>query len=583
MGGGFMRRFSIFSIFIFSLLFGIVFGGAVSAVENVTTLNGEDLMNSDITAPTITATDPAQNEVNVSKSQVITVTFSEDIKAGSNWIEVLNSSGSPVPLTTSINDNVLIINPEVPFSNGKHLLIIHTGSVTDLAGNQVAAYVSSFTVDAIGPRVSTTDPANKATNVAATKEINITFNENIQSGSMWIELVNSSGSSIPLNFSINGKTLTITHEPLLESPYNLLLHTGALTDSNGNPTSPQVSKFSVKSVVTSIDPAHGTLNVIITKDLKVTFNDFIQAGSMWIELVNSSGTSIPLNFSINGKTLTITHEPLLESPYNLLLHTGALTDLAGNRVTSQISTFSAGTYVARIEVIYSGTGGDITKNSLVYNSIPHTSITDQILAAAKKGTPMVTIGTGSGPKVMIVAGVHGNELPAVIAVMKLINDLSKKSMAGTIYVVPFAIPSNTVAVTRYWNGVNPNHVANQAGTPTNKIITMAKQLKVKALADFHSTQPGGVPGKNSILCTKYPTYESYKIALSISKQTGHSLIYEYQAGASYPGAVEDVCNLAKIPAVTCEVLSAHGTVASGSVTSSYNQMIAFLRYETLIN
>lgn len=487
MGGGFMRRFSIFSIFIFSLLFGIVFGGAVSAVENVTILNGEDLMDSDITAPTITATDPAQNDVNVSKSQVITVTFSEDIKAGSNWIEVLNSSGSPVPLTTSINDNVLTITPEVPFSNGKHLLLIHTGSITDLAGNQVAAYVSSFTVDAIGPRVSTTDPANKATNVAATKEINVTFNENIQSGSMWIELVNSSGSSIPLNFSINGKTLTITHEPLPESPYNLLIHTGAVTD------------------------------------------------------------------------------------------------LAGNRVTSQISTFSAGTYVARIEVIYSGNGGDITKNSLVYNSIPHTSITDQILAAAKKGTPMVTIGTGSGPKVMIVAGVHGNELPAVIAVMKLINDLSKKSMAGTIYVVPFAIPSNTVAVTRYWNGVNPNHVANQAGTPTNKIITMAKQLKVKALADFHSTQPGGVPGKNSILCTKYPTYESFKIALSISKQTGHSLIYEYQAGASYPGAVEDVCNLAKIPAVTCEVLSAHGTVASGSVTSSYNQMIAFLRYETLIN
>lgn len=245
------------------------------------------------------------------------------------------------------------------------------------------------------------------------------------------------------------------------------------------------------------------------------------------------------------------------------------------------STVSAAS-AAQIQTIYSGTGGDITKNKLVYNNIPKSTITSQVIAAAKKGTPMVTFGSGNGPKVMIVAGVHGNELPATIAAMKLINYLNGKSIKGTIYIVPFVSPYSTSKSTRYWNGKNLNSVANKAGTPTNKIISLAKKYKLKGLGDFHSTRPGGVPGKTSILCTKSPTYTSYKIASYVSKKTGSALIYEYRAGVSYPGAVEDVSNLAGIPAVTCEVKSAHGTIASGSVSKSYSQMIAFLNYEGVI-
>lgn len=247
-------------------------------------------------------------------------------------------------------------------------------------------------------------------------------------------------------------------------------------------------------------------------------------------------------------------------------------------VFSTISLASA----AKIEIIYSGTGGDITKNKRVYNNIPKTTITRNVLAYAKKGTPMVTFGSGKGPKVMIVAGVHGNELPASIAAMKLINYLNKRSIKGTVYVIPFVAPYSTSKSTRFWRGRNLNSVANKARTPTNKIVRLSKKLKIKALADFHSTRPGGVPGRNSILATKYPSYQSYRIASYISKKTGHALIYEYRAGVSYPGAVEDACNLVRVPAVTCEVKSRHGTVASGSVYRSYKQMLTFLKYEKVI-
>ena len=235
-----------------------------------------------------------------------------------------------------------------------------------------------------------------------------------------------------------------------------------------------------------------------------------------------------------------------------------------------------------MKVIISGTGGTVTNNYCLHKNILKSPLTHKIVALSKKGTPMVTIGNGSGPRVMIVAGVHGNELPSQLAAIKIANYLNGKSIKGTVYIVPFLVPSNTAKDVRYWKGKNLNSVANAAGTPTNKILKLAKQLNVTILGDFHSTQPGGVPGKTAVFSTKHPTYESYNIAKYINQKTGSALIVYNLAGAEYPGALEDTANLAGIPSVTCEVLSSHGTVKSGSVTKSYNQMIALLKYKKII-
>lgn len=258
---------------------------------------------------------------------------------------------------------------------------------------------------------------------------------------------------------------------------------------------------------------------------------------------------------------------------------------ADNQLTGNLTSYTpvqAAQSTVKMQIIISGTGGDVSKNYYIKNNIPKTQLTNQVADLAKKGTPMITIGNGSGPRVMIVAGVHGNELPSQIAAMKLVNYLNGKKINGTIYIVPFVVPSNTAKDARYWNGKNLNSVANVAGTPTNKILNLAKQLKVNALGDFHSSKPGGVPGKMSVFSTKSPTYESYNIANYICSRTGSALIPYKRAGAEYPGALEDTSNLARTPAVTCEVLSPHGTVKSGSVDKSYSQMIALLKYKKII-
>ncbi|KZX14984.1 succinylglutamate desuccinylase / aspartoacylase family protein [Methanobrevibacter cuticularis] len=226
-----------------------------------------------------------------------------------------------------------------------------------------------------------------------------------------------------------------------------------------------------------------------------------------------------------------------------------------------------------------GTGADVTKNSLIKKNIPKSNITNKVLKAAKTGTPIVKFGNGNGPRTLIVAGVHGSELSSQVSAMKLINYLNKKKVIkGTIYVIPFIAPKATSANIRFYNGNNLNKIANKKGSITNKVVKFAKSKNIQAVGDFHCTMPGGLPGKNIILGTKNPTLKSAKMAIAISKLTKHPYKNEYQAGKSYPGALEDVLNLKKIPSVTCEVKTPHGKIAKGSITSSYKQMIAFLKY-----
>ncbi len=228
------------------------------------------------------------------------------------------------------------------------------------------------------------------------------------------------------------------------------------------------------------------------------------------------------------------------------------------------------------------TGGEVACNQYIKNHIAKTNISNAVLSLAKFGTPMIILGNGSNPKVMITAGLHGNEIPAQLAAMELINYLNGRKLNGTVYVVPFVSPNGTSQTMRYWNHQNLNSIANREATPSNAIIRSCKEFGVEKLGDFHSTQPGGYPGNYSVLCSKSPEYESYKMADYISSNSNSSLITYDLAGVEYEGAVEDASNLQGIPAVTCEVLSPHGVATEETVNRSFDQMIRFLEYCKII-
>ena len=165
-------------------------------------------------------------------------------------------------------------------------------------------------------------------------------------------------------------------------------------------------------VTTSRSPGINALNVPVNQHIKITYNEPVKIESGWIELRNSNGQLIPITKSISGNTLTLTPKTLLNmsTTYTVSVHTNSISDLANNGIA--VNSFKFTTAI-KIDIINTKTGGDITQNTILYKNIPKTVLSAQIISKAKTGTPMVTFGDGNGPKILIVAGVHGNELPAL--------------------------------------------------------------------------------------------------------------------------------------------------------------------------
>ena len=222
-------------------------------------------------------------------------------------------------------------------------------------------------------------------------------------------------------------------------------------------------------------------------------------------------------------------------------------------------------------------GGYISRNAHVFNQIELNDLNKFILEKSVFGTPVFKLGCG-GNRILILSGIHGNELPPQIANIRLLNDLIDKKINHTLFFIPFAAPKATMENKRFFNTLDLNRTSHIKDSLSNCIIQKIEELEIDFVGDFHSTAFNSNPGFESIFSTKSPTPESFLIANYIARDIDCRIIAIDCAGESYKGAVEDVCNVRGIPAVTGEVLSPFASVAKGSVERSFIQMKSFLSY-----
>ena len=221
--------------------------------------------------------------------------------------------------------------------------------------------------------------------------------------------------------------------------------------------------------------------------------------------------------------------------------------------------------------------GYIAKNNNLFEKIELTSFTKFVLQSAVYGTPIFKFGN-SGKKLLLLSGIHGNELAPQLANLTLLNELINMDLNNTVYVIPFASPKSTMNNERTFNSLDLNRAAHITNSLSNMIIQAIDDLKIEFVGDFHSTAYNSNPGFESVFSSKNPSPESFLIAKYISGEVGSDVISFDVAGSSYKGAVEDVCNLRGIPAVTCEVVSPFASVGKGSFEKSLEQMKSFLTY-----
>lgn len=222
-------------------------------------------------------------------------------------------------------------------------------------------------------------------------------------------------------------------------------------------------------------------------------------------------------------------------------------------------------------------GGYISRNQYILNNIDLTPLNIMILNDLIHGTPVYKLGKG-GRKFLILAGVHGNELPPQIAAINLLNELIYRKLKDTIYIIPCVAPKSTMLNVREYNNRDLNRSAHIHNSLSNLIIQAIDKYKIDFVGDFHSTALGSNPGYEAVFSTEKPTFESILIAKYISADVGSEFIAFSNAGGSYKGAIEDESNLNGVPAITGEVLCPFGRCEPAAIKQSFLQMKSFLSY-----
>ena len=98
--------------------------------------------------------------------------------------------------------------------------------------------------------------------------------------------------------------------------------------------------------------------------------------------------------------------------------------------------------------------GDVTQNSEITSNVAQTSYAQKIEQDQKQGSTLLQFGNGTGNKLLIWSGIHGNEEEANIATMRYLESLKNyadnNNLSGSLYVIPFAIPKDTAINSRYY-------------------------------------------------------------------------------------------------------------------------------------
>ena len=331
-----------------------------------------------------------------------------------------------------------------------------------------------------------------------------------------------------------------------------------------------------ESAVSSTQKAPQVPSKATTSNIKTTYGT---QAKYTLKLFDKSGKVIAgkqVNFKVGKKS------------YNVITDSNGVATLNLNYAAGKYTiTYSVGdltgknTYTVKNKITMTilkwGNKGDVSKIKLIKKNMPNNAWVKKAVAATKKGNPLLKFVGGKGKVIFMTAGVHGNELSSQVAAMKMINYLSKNPIKGTVYIIPF-VNINKVRHT----GTDFNRVAHKSGTISNKIVKLVVKYKCDAYGDFHTTQPGGVPGKNIVMGSKAPATKCAAMTKYIAKHAKvNKRIYKY-AGEQYPGALADNVNKKGIPGVICEVMLPHNTVTAKTVKTSYNMMKSLLKFNSVI-
>jgi hypothetical protein len=425
----------------------------------------------DLTAPAVTATDPANAATGVALNKKISATFSEAMDSLSvvTGFALVNTTlgGTAIAGTVAYSGITAVFTPVVALLPNT----TYTGTIStvakDAAGNALAGnYTWNFTTgaisDIIAPVVASTVPANAATGVAFNAKVAATFSEAM-------DPVTITGTSFTVKQGTTAVTGTVTYSGMIAtfSPAaNLLpgtVYTGTITtgakDLAGNAlvanytwnfTTGTVADI-IAPTVTVTSPLNNATAVALNKQVTATFSEAMNPLTIsTVSFVVKQG-AVPVLGTVTYLGTTATFSPLVNlSPSTI--YTATITteakDLAGNAIaTNYVWSFTTVPPIIippalGVAALYGAFGG----NAGITNQGLNTIINNGSIGSTAAST--------------LITGFHD----ATTGDIYTETPLNKGTVTGRIYTAPPA-PGNATSFTIATNGLADAIIAYNSISP----------------------------------------------------------------------------------------------------------------------
>jgi len=217
----------------------------------------------DSTPPTILSTSPSNGDNNISISNNIEVSFSEEIDnktINSTNIIVSDSNGNKVIGTFSYSNQVATFNPSSDLNYFTVYAVIVGTGVKDKIGNALVSgsswnFTTSSAPDTTPPTIASTSPSGSSNNILISSDITITFSEAMDPSTIDttnVTLQDSNGNSVGGVVSYNNKIATFdpANDLNYSTTYTVTIGTGVRDTASNNLSAISSWSFTTESPIT---------------------------------------------------------------------------------------------------------------------------------------------------------------------------------------------------------------------------------------------------------------------------------------------------------------------------------------------
>jgi large repetitive protein len=377
--------------------------------------------------PTVTVVSPENKLAGVAVNANIGLVFSapiDPLTVNGTTVSVTGGDQTSVPASIAFSNlnQTVEITPQAPLPAATAMTIT-VGGVTDVAGNAVAGFTSTFTtgtlpatasagmVAANPPAGATGVPVNAALGLTASAELDATTID-ASTFQVWDTVLNQ---QVAGTYSLSGDGLTAYFVPSAElatgRTYTVYFGSYGMTDVAGNGITGccgYLNNYSFTTgfatsgtgpAVTGVSPASGLTGVPLNAQIVVGFSEPVDAGSLGGVTLKAGSTQVAVTTSLsNGnQLLTVTPVQGLAPSTVYTLTVNGVTDLAGNGMSAAFSsTFTTGQVPNFVQPVVAAITPNNNATGVATNStiqIQFNKVMDPLTITG----PTITVSNGSVP------------------------------------------------------------------------------------------------------------------------------------------------------------------------------------------